>query len=87
MSDQSAVFVAVTELVEEVTDMAALNITASTRFADVDGWGSFCALRLLVAVEHRFGVHLDLREYLDIQDVGGLADALGEVAERPSTGT
>lgn len=72
----------VLDMIEEVTDVPARQISNSSRFDDLSdcNWTSFQALRLLAAIEDHFGVRLDLREYLSIRDVGGLIAVIsGEI--------
>jgi acyl carrier protein len=62
----------VAELIEQVTDVPAREIHAGTRFEELGSWSSFAALRLLVAIEEGFDVHLDLRAYYACSRVGEL---------------
>jgi acyl carrier protein len=72
----SEVLPEVVDLVAEVAGVPPAEISAASRFDGLDAWGSFAALRLLAGVEDRFGVRLNLRDYLAIEHVGGLVDAV-----------
>lgn len=61
------------DLIEQVTDVPADEIDGASRFEALDNWTSFAALQLLVAIEERFGVRLDLRSYLAWSRVDELA--------------
>ena len=83
----SEVLTEVTCLVAEVAEVPAEQVRASSRFDELGAWGSFAALRLLAGVETRFGVRLDLRDYLAIEHVGGLADAVSSATARAEAHT
>jgi acyl carrier protein len=66
----------VADLVTEAVEQPVGEVVPATRFDELPGWGSLSALRLLATLEARLAVRLDLREYLAIQDVGGLVAAV-----------
>ena len=66
----------ITGMVSQVVDLPGEEISTDSRFDTLPEWSSYAALRLLTGIEQRFGVRLNLREYLSIRDVGGLADAV-----------
>lgn len=78
----SEVLTEVVDLVAEAAELPVDRISATSRFDELGEWGSFAALRLLAGVEGRFGVRLDLRDYLAIEHVGGLADAVSSATAR-----
>ncbi|MEV4413090.1 acyl carrier protein [Catellatospora sp. NPDC049609] len=77
MSDVTGTVVGLVERVTELPD-----ISAESRFHNLANWTSLSALRLLTDIEDEFGVQLDLRSYLAVNDVGQLSDlvstALGD---------
>ncbi|MEV5716970.1 phosphopantetheine-binding protein [Amycolatopsis mediterranei] len=77
----------VVDLVTEAVGQPVAEVVPTTRFGELPGWGSLSALRLLAALEARLAVRLDLREYLAIQDVGGLVNAVTVVLARGQVGT
>ncbi|MET7641157.1 phosphopantetheine-binding protein [Streptomyces sp. NPDC005438] len=68
-------------LIEQITDVAATQITSETRFDSFSDWTSHSALRLMVAIEGEFTVRLDLREYLEVQQLGQLAELVSSARE------
>ncbi len=72
----SEVFTGVADLVGQVTDLPAEDISAGARFDALANWTSYDALRLLTGIEEHFAVRLDLQEYFSIKDVGGLVAAV-----------
>lgn len=73
----SEVLPTVVDLIEQVTDVPADEIGGESRFDALDNWTSFAALQLLMAIEDRFGVRLDLRSYLAWARVDQLAAGIG----------
>ncbi|MFF1561657.1 acyl carrier protein [Streptomyces sp. NPDC058279] len=63
-------------LVARVSQHPVDDIAADTRFIGLGRWGSLAAMRLLAAVEQTYGVQLDLRSYMKLETVGGLADEI-----------
>ncbi|WP_434446487.1 acyl carrier protein [Lentzea sp. E54] len=78
----SEVFVEVVDLVGQVTDLPAEDISADARFDTLGNWTSYDALRLLTGIEQKFAVRLDLQEYFAIKDVGGLVAAVSTAQEK-----
>lgn len=66
-------------IIADVTDLPVPAVTPGSRFADLGGWSSLVALRLLTAVEQHFGISLDLRAYLDVETVGELSAMVAEL--------
>ncbi|WP_329101285.1 acyl carrier protein [Micromonospora sp. NBC_01699] len=77
MSDVTGTVVGLVERVTESPD-----ISPASSFHSLADWTSLAALRLLTEIEDEFGVQLDLRTYLAVNDVGQLSDlvstALGD---------
>lgn len=67
-------FTTVADLIEQVADVPAEEISPDVRFASLANWTSLEALRLLSALEDDLGVRLDLRAYLAVSAVGELVD-------------
>ncbi|GAA4261267.1 acyl carrier protein [Dactylosporangium darangshiense] len=67
-------------LIASVCDLPESGVTADLRFADLAGWSSLVALRLLDAIEADYGVHLDLRRYLATETVRELSYMIGDGA-------
>ncbi|MEE1784667.1 acyl carrier protein [Streptomyces sp. SP17BM10] len=66
------------DLIAEVTGSTPDEVRGAARFDRLGTWTSFNALQLLTGIEDRFGVRLNLRAYLAIADVDGLARAVAE---------
>lgn len=60
-----------TELEDE-----SIRITDATVMDDVPGWDSVAHIRIVVAVESRFGILLDPGEYMEIADVGEMVNSV-----------
>ncbi|KKK07565.1 acyl carrier protein [Micromonospora sp. HK10] len=65
-------FATVADLVAQVADVPAGQVTPEVRFDALANWTSLEALRLLTVLEDDLDVRLDLREYLAVTDVAGL---------------
>lgn len=59
-------------IIAEVADISREEVTGDLRFADLAGWSSVTALDLLVTLETRLRIQLDLRRFLKCETVDGL---------------
>jgi acyl carrier protein len=67
---------------EETGGRRARRFTRATRAAQVPGWDSLIHGRIVLALEDRLGVRIDIGRTYDCRDVGGLADYLAELTAR-----
>ena len=71
----------IAEIVAEETGAArARRLTRATRAAQVPGWDSLIHGRIVMALEDRLGVRIDVARTYDCRDIGGLIDYLAELA-------
>jgi len=64
------------EIISELVP-AQETITGDLRFSDLAGWSSITALDLLVSLETRLEIQLDLRCFLTCETVGELTALVG----------
>lgn len=64
------------EIVRDVFDDDAVEITEDTTAKDVDGWDSLNHIRFLVSVEQRFKIRFTSREVESLQNLGELLKAI-----------
>lgn len=67
------VLVSLREIMVDVFDNDDLDIDASTSADDVEEWDSLSHIRLIVAVERKFGVKFKNSEIESLKNVGDLA--------------
>jgi acyl carrier protein len=76
MSDQSAIYAALTEIFNDVFMTDDMKLTPALTAKDVAGWDSFKQIEIMVSVEERFGIKLNTREIDGLKSVGDLADVI-----------
>jgi acyl carrier protein len=76
MSDQSAIYAALTEIFNDVFMTDDMKLTPALTAKDVIGWDSFKQIEIMVSVEERFGIKLNTREIDGLKSVGDLADVI-----------
>ena len=74
--DRSEVLKAFRDVFEDVMDLEDVEIGESTTANDVEEWDSLSHVRLVVAVERRFGVKFANSEIEGMKCVGDLLDAI-----------
>jgi acyl carrier protein len=65
------------EVFREVFDDGRIALRREMTADDLDQWDSFNHVRLIVAVEERFGISFSTTEVADLQNVGELIDLIG----------
>jgi acyl carrier protein len=69
-------------MIARITDAEPASIGAASRFTAVDDWSSLAALALMVDLEERLPIKLDLRRFMSTQTVGELAALVEECLAR-----
>tara|TARA_B110000259_G_C14030635_1_gene406516 strand:- start:3435 stop:3680 length:246 start_codon:yes stop_codon:yes gene_type:complete len=71
----------VDEILKELNDIFVqvfkdenLNISYDTSPEDIQEWDSFSNINLILDIESRFGIHFELSELVNIDNVGKLAE-------------
>ena len=68
----------IAQAIREETDDHAVTISSTTTAADVAGWDSVAHARIMLNVEARLGVPVDLSATFEAKDVGELARMIAE---------
>ena len=71
----------VDEILKELSDIFVqvfkdenLNISYDTTAEDIQEWDSFSNIELILDIESKFDIHFDLKELVNIDNVGKLAE-------------
>lgn len=67
---------ALTGVFHEIFDDSRIAIRRDMTAKDIEGWDSFNHVRLIVAIEERFGINFSTTEVADLRDVGELIDLI-----------
>lgn len=70
----------VSDVLADVLDMPADDLTPDTAFADLEKWDSMAALEVLVQIEDAIGSQLDMSAYHMVRTVGELVELVGATA-------
>ncbi len=76
---KAEIFEKLEEIFRDVFDDESLQIGERTTAADVDGWDSLSHIMLLSAIEDEFDIKFDMKAVQGLQDVGAMADLIGEL--------
>jgi acyl carrier protein len=66
----------VQNIFREVFDDDEMTVTLETGSKDIDGWDSVAQVKLVLAVEERFGFQFSEDEVSSIKTVGGFVEAI-----------
>lgn len=72
-TDISSAAELVREVVGQLLDVEPGNLTAERRFAEIEGWDSVNALRILVYLEREVGGSVDFERFTKAETMGELA--------------
>ncbi len=64
---------------EETGARRSRRVTRATRAIEVPGWDSLIHGRIVLALEDRLGVRIDIGRTYECRDIGGLIDYLAEL--------
>ena len=62
----------VREIMEDVFDVDDLTVTTATKADDIEEWDSLSHIRLIVAIERKFGIKFKNAEIEGLMNVGDL---------------
>ena len=82
MMDRQEVFKRLNEIFQDIFDDAELVVTDETCADDVEDWDSLRHITLISAVEKAFGMKFAMKEVLEMENVGAMADILVERATK-----
>jgi len=75
---QEAIYVALTEIFNDVFMVDDMKLTPPLSAKDVSGWDSFKQIEIMVSVEERFNIKLNTREIDSLKCVGDLAEVIAK---------
>ncbi len=67
------------EVFRDVFDDDGIVLSDETTAADIDGWDSIMHITLIGEIESAFSVHFSMKQVMQLQNVGELADAIEEL--------
>ena len=82
MMDRQEVFKRLNEIFQDIFDDEELVVTDETCADDVEDWDSLRHITLISAVEKAFGMKFAMKEVLEMENVGAMADILMERATK-----
>ena len=82
MMDRQETFNRLNGIFRDVFDDDELSVTDATCADDVEEWDSLRHITLISAVEKAFGMKFSMREVLEMENVGAMADILAERATK-----
>ena len=82
MMDRQEVFNRLNEIFQDIFDDEELVVTDETCADDVEDWDSLRHITLISAVERAFGFKFAMKEVLEMENVGAMADIIAERATK-----
>ncbi len=69
---ESEILEGLTSVLKDVLDHDDVHLTMDTTAADVEGWDSLAQIRIMLAVEQKFGLRFNTAEIATLPNVGAL---------------
>ncbi len=82
MMDRTEVFKRLNEIFQDVFDNEELVVTEETSANDVEDWDSLRHITLISAIEKAFGIKFAMKDILEMENVGAMADIIAERATK-----
>ena len=78
--DRNEIFERLNDVFREVFDDDSITVTETTTAADIDGWDSLMHITLISAVEDEFDVAFQMKEVVNMKNVGDMVDVIEQEA-------
>jgi len=65
-----------TEVIQDQLDLDDLQLSASTKAVDVEGWDSLAHVRIMISVEQAFGMRFQTAQITGVSNVGELVELI-----------
>lgn len=82
MMERAKVLERLNEIFQDVFDNEELVVNDASCAENVEGWDSLRHITLISAVEKAFGMKFAMKEVLEMENVGAMADILAERATK-----
>ena len=63
-------------IIRDIFDEGSLNISMSTAAKDIEEWDSLAQVRIIVAIEKKYGLKLTINEMIHVNDVGSIVELI-----------
>ena len=78
--DRTEIFERLNDVFREVFDDDSITVTETTTAADIDGWDSLMHITLISAVEDEFDIAFQMKEVVNMKNVGDMVDVIEQEA-------
>ena len=76
---KNEIFTKLNNIFRDVFDDKTITVSESTSAADIEEWDSLSHIILISAIEDEFGVRFNMKDVLNMKNVGKIADILAEM--------
>jgi acyl carrier protein len=76
--DKDAILKDVEQVVRDVLDNDNVELHRSTTAEDVPNWDSLAHVKIMMAIEKRFGIRFEVQELSELSNVGAVVDVIAE---------
>ena len=76
---KNEIFTKLNSIFRDVFDDKTIMVSESTSAADIEDWDSLSHIILISAIEDEFGVRFNMKDVLNMKNVGEMADILAEM--------
>ena len=76
---KNEIFTKINSIFRDVFDDKTIMVSESTSAADIKDWDSLSHIILISAIEDEFGIRFNMKDILNMKNVGEMADILAEM--------
>ena len=76
LASRDAILLSLTDIIRDVLNSPTVEVTRSTTAKDVPGWDSFKMVEIVLGIEDRFAIEIDVQDVDRFQCVGDMVEAI-----------
>lgn len=78
--NRKIIFERLNEIFRDVFDDESICVTDDTTADDIEDWDSLTHISLLATIEDEFGIRFDMKDVINLKNVGEMADLIEKMA-------
>lgn len=78
--NKEEIFIKLNSIFRDIFDDESIVLSENTTAADIEDWDSLTHISLIAAIEDEFGIRFDMKDVLNMKNVGEMTDRIAALA-------
>ena len=78
--NKEKIFIKLNSIFRDIFDDESIVLSENTTAADIEDWDSLTHISLIAAIEDEFGIRFDMKDVLNMKNVGEMTDRIAALA-------